>query len=571
MQAGAKGAASRFVPWLWSAALALVILGPALAPGYVLSYDMVWVPDLALGRDALGVGSALPRAVPSDAFVAVLDEVVPGMVLQKVLLVGALVVAGAGAARLVGSRSLAVQVVAATCMVWNPFVAERLGIGHWPVLLGYAVVPWLLLLAGRWDAGARMPVALPLLLVLGSLSASTGLATGAALVAAGARRDVRRWLLLGALLLAANAPWLVAGLAHAADAVSSAAAAEVYATSGEGWLPGPLAALGLGGIWNAQVVPGTRTGFLALVALVAWVGAALLGLRRGGEGMAPATWRAVVTCWVLGYGVAVLGWAAPGLLGWLAASVPGGGVLRDSSRMLALAAPLVAVLVAKGAGVLLDLVREPGARRITAAVLVLVPVLCLPDAGWGLRGQLRAIDYPQDLLSLRDASRSVPPGDLAVLPFSSYRVPEWNRGRPVVNPLPRLLDRDAVVNDELLIDGRTHPGEDPRARAVGEALALPTARGRTDALLGIGVSGVAVEHFEGWDEPDFVGNDVLASELVTVVALEGRAARQEPDAGVQGAMVAAWLAWLLLLAWGAAIAVIHVTSRISVRRRATAG
>ena len=28
----------------WSLALALLMLGPALAPGYTLSYDMVWVP-----------------------------------------------------------------------------------------------------------------------------------------------------------------------------------------------------------------------------------------------------------------------------------------------------------------------------------------------------------------------------------------------------------------------------------------------------------------------------------------------------------------------------------------------
>ncbi|MCD6640036.1 MAG: hypothetical protein LT071_09000 [Nocardioides sp.] len=561
----------RLVPWLWSAALAAVILGPALGPGYVLSYDMVWVPDLGLGRDALGVGSALPRTVPSDAFVAVLDEVVPGMVLQKLVLLAALVVAGAGAARLVGSRSLAVQVVAATCMVWNPFVAERLVIGHWPVLLGYAVVPWLLLLAGRWDVGSRMPVALPLLLVVGSLSASTGLATAVALVAAGARRDVRRWLLLGALLLAANAPWLVAGLAHAAAATSSAAAAEVYATSGEGWLPGPLAALGLGGIWNAQVVPGTRAGFLAVVALVVWVVAAVIGLRRGSAGIAPAAWRAAVTCWVLGYGVAVLGWAVPGVMGWLAASVPGGGVLRDSSRLLALTAPLVVVLVARGAGVVLDLVRDRGSRRVTAAVLVAVPILCLPDAGWGIRGQLRPIDYPQDLLDVRAASRAVPPGDLAVLPFSSYRVPRWNHGHPVVNPLPRLVDRDAVVNDELLIDGRTHPGEDPRARAVGEALALPTARARTEALLRIGVSGVVIEQFEGWDEPAFVGDALLANDLVTVIALEGRAGGQGHDARVEGAMPAAWVAWLVLIAGGATQNVIHVIRRMILRRRATAG
>ena len=48
----------------------VLMLGGALGPGYVLSYDMVWVPDLARDADVWGVGTALPRAVPSDAVVA---------------------------------------------------------------------------------------------------------------------------------------------------------------------------------------------------------------------------------------------------------------------------------------------------------------------------------------------------------------------------------------------------------------------------------------------------------------------------------------------------------------------
>ena len=89
---------------LWALALALLVLGPALGPGFLLVRDMVWVPDLALRADALGLGSGLPRAVPSDAVVAVLDEIVPGMLLQKLVLVLALAAGGVGAARLLDRR-----------------------------------------------------------------------------------------------------------------------------------------------------------------------------------------------------------------------------------------------------------------------------------------------------------------------------------------------------------------------------------------------------------------------------------------------------------------------------------
>ena len=129
--------------------LAVLLLGPALGPGYVLSYDMVWVPDLALRADVLGLGSSLPRAVPSDAVVAVLDEVLPGWLLQKLVLVGLLVAAGLGASRLVPGLPLAGRLTCLTVYQWNAFVVERLVIGHWPVLVGYAVLPWVLVLGRR--------------------------------------------------------------------------------------------------------------------------------------------------------------------------------------------------------------------------------------------------------------------------------------------------------------------------------------------------------------------------------------------------------------------------------------
>src|SRR6478672_164998 len=180
----------RWIPLCWVAVLTVVLLGPALAPGYVLVRDMVWVPDLALRPDTLGLGSALPRAVPSDAVVAALDELVPGMLLQKLTLVGSLVGAGAGAAALVRG-GLVARLVAVSVTVWSPFVAERMAIGHWPVLLGYAAVPWLAV-AGRRAAQGRVPAWMPLVLVVGSLSASAGLVSAAVLLATGLAGGVRR-------------------------------------------------------------------------------------------------------------------------------------------------------------------------------------------------------------------------------------------------------------------------------------------------------------------------------------------------------------------------------------------
>ncbi|MFT4262758.1 MAG: hypothetical protein QM572_05210, partial [Nocardioides sp.] len=269
----------RWWPLAWSVVLGALLLGPALAPGYVLQRDMAWVPDLALGRsDVLGLGSALPRAVPSDAVVAALDELLPGMLLQKLVLLGSLVAAGTGAAALVGTRTTA-RLCATTLAVWNPFVVERLGIGHWPLLLGYGMVPWLAVAGRRIARGDGAPWWLVPALAAGSLSANAGLVCAAVLVvtvaAGGVRRPRVAWVLAAVAIV--NAPWVVAGLAHA-GAAAGAEGYRAFATSSDG-LPAPLAVLTLGGIWNADVVPASRQGPLAWAALLAFAALAAAGAR----------------------------------------------------------------------------------------------------------------------------------------------------------------------------------------------------------------------------------------------------------------------------------------------------
>ena len=55
----------RFLPVGWAVVLAVLLLGPALGPGYVLSYDMVWVPHLGAARrlPRLRDGAAARRPV----------------------------------------------------------------------------------------------------------------------------------------------------------------------------------------------------------------------------------------------------------------------------------------------------------------------------------------------------------------------------------------------------------------------------------------------------------------------------------------------------------------------------
>ena len=80
--------------------LAILILGPALFPGLVIAYDMVWVSEPRWTPFVLGVGTPAPRAVPGDAVVVLVSTILTAGLGQKAVLLGVLVLAGSGAAAL---------------------------------------------------------------------------------------------------------------------------------------------------------------------------------------------------------------------------------------------------------------------------------------------------------------------------------------------------------------------------------------------------------------------------------------------------------------------------------------
>ncbi|MFT4288267.1 hypothetical protein [Nocardioides sp.] len=550
---------TRWLPLLWCAGLTVLLLGPALGPGYVIGHDLVWVPQLDLRPGFLGLGSGLPRAVPSDAVVAVLDDVVPAALLERLMLVGALLLAGTGAARLVGG-GLVGRLAAVSAAVWSPFVVERLWLGHWPVLLAYAVLPWLVV-ATR---ARRLPAWTWGLLLVGSLSANAGLMTGLTLVVCGRGRRLR--LLLA--VAAANAPWLVAGLRHAALARDAGGYA-AFALHGDG-VPAPLAALSLAGIWNAEVVPGSREGVLAWLALAGLLVLAAAGLRpwwsagRTPESVsvaparpqAPGEQRRLAILWAVGYGLAVAGWAAPDALAWLGEHLPGAGVLRDSSRELALCLPAGVAVVAAGAERLAAGARAGAARAAVGVAVALFPVMVLSDASWGIGGVLDPVDYPAEWAQAGAVVRGH--GDVLVLPLSAYRAPAWAGRRPVLDPLPRYLAPDAVSEDALVVDGHEIAGEDPRVRRVQAALAEPTPEERADALAREGIGWVVTER-DVAAAPEVAGEPVHDGPLLSVVRLADPVRRDQSG-------VAVWLAWAAYLLLAVIAAATPVVTMITRRR-----
>jgi hypothetical protein len=317
----------------------------------------------------------------------------------------------------------------------------------------------------------------------------------------------------------------------------------VFALHGEGSVPGPLAALTLGGTWNALTVPDSRTGALGWVALVALVGLAALGARGWWRQSDAAARRALLVCWGVGFGLALLTWVAPGAVGWLAAHVPGAGLVRDGARALVLCAPLLVVLVAHGVQRLLP--RAGLARASIAVGAVLLPVALLPDLAWGVSGRLQPAHYPPAYAAARDALEGLD-GDVLVLPLSSYRAPAWNAEQPVLDPVGRYLTPDYVASDVLVVDDVVLQGEDPRVTEAARALARTSPQARSAALAALGIGAVVTDPTAPQAQrPDLVGDVVLDTPDLGAVVLREQVRPADPPWTDRVLLGAAWASFLL--------------------------
>ena len=527
--------AARAWPALAGLVLGLLALGPGLRRGFLLSYDMVIVPRQPFTAALAGLAGGPPRAVPSDAVVAAASRVLPADVVQKLLLLSIFVLACSGAAALLAREPWFARLAAGVFYAWNPFVAGRLIIGQWALLLGYAGLPWALRAVGTgpvasWRGAGRLGLALLPAIVGGfaAMTISALVVLPAAILARpqGTRQPVRERARAGAtalgVLAVGSLPWLIPSLLRPVYADPAGVAA--FAARADT----PFGSLGsllmLGGMWNAQALPAGYGGWwsvfwLALV-LAAGAGYLAFGVRRH-------RWPGLGVSAVAGLVLACLGVTTPGrdLLRGLGTFWPGFAVLRDGQQFIA---PL-ALAEALGAGLLASWAARPRtsvvtseggdhatseaspaeagpavaeagravaeAGRVTgevghatseagrttyraglaiAVLLALAPVLLLPGLAWGAAGRLRPVWYPYSWLSAaRLIDDSGATGKVLLLPWTAYRRPAWNGGRALLDPWPRLLSRPVIWNDGPRVGDVQMLADDPAARQLNGVIAAP--------------------------------------------------------------------------------------------------
>ena len=554
----ARRRARRWVVPGYALTLTVAVTAPLLAPGYLLHRDAVSTPRSYLSDAALGLGGAAPRAVPQDFLIAVTSTVLDGGFVVKALLLAGLVCAGWGAARLarltLPEAGLPGELVATTLAIWNPYVAERLLQGHWSLLVGYGGLPWVAAAVIRlrqdplgWPGWAAVVfwIALagltPTGLILAAIVALVGIA------APGGGTDRLRSA-VGVLVTAARAalPWLVAASIGGALRSPQSSGVAAFAARAEPAL-GTLGSLaGLGGIWNAEATPYSRTTPFALLATAVLLAVVALGLPTALRRPQAVPLLVLAAASVLLPAAMATG---PGLAAARAVidAVPGLGVIRDGQKWVGLAMPGYALA---GAGAVITL-RRWARPEVTALACAAALIAVLPDLAWGVWGRITPVHYPPGWAAVARIIND-DPGPVAVLPAESMRQFRWAGAAPVLDPLPRWLRADVLSTGDLTVSGVVVPGEGSKAR---ETQRLLLAGAPPEAVSRAGVGWVVVESGTagtmGAAQRTLERLPVAYRDGDLILYRVGGAGSAAPQ-DKRTAMVLAHLVWVVMLAGGAA-------------------
>lgn len=524
-------------PWAVGFLVGLVVLGPGLSGGSLLSLDLLVTPHIPIPNGVFGLGPALSQRVPLFAVLGLGSMVVGGPVATKAFIVVCAASAFAGAARLarrLGPPDVVVgaagQVAAGLLWAAGPYALTRTAVGHINLLWAIAVLPWALPRLCRPAQHLPSTFLASLAMAVGGPGGGT-LGIAIAVLSLLLQPRPRRWARPAVAIGVPHLVW-VAPTAVLLWAGAGVTGAGGFATTAKGVFGWPAVAAG-GGFWRGDFQIGAHGAVGALCGLVL-LGLAAVGGRRSVRFHGVASWQGAAAV-VAGVGLALaVASAVPGVrsvYGWLS-DLPLGAPLRESQRFLALwlvwacpvasvgAASLAASLASRRApstGSAEPELSAPGvvARSRPVAVLVaalpvLLAVVMTAPGWWGVQGHLDPVQYPAGW-ALARAEIARHPGTVVALPWDEYPVLAFAGGRQAFNPVPDYLGGDVISSYDPLFD-RSRPSQEQVDRRAVEvdALARRIRAGQpvSAALADLGVRWVVLVHEDGHERYAALADDL---------------------------------------------------------------
>lgn len=470
--------------------VSLLILGPLLLPGFVLTLDMVFTPRLRLPPD-------VTSSYLLQILLYVLDWLLPADIIQKLLLISILTLTGLGGFRLAqqfGVEEKTALYTAGLFYMVNPYTYARFIAGQYYLLFGYALLPWFVraivrfALQPAWRTALRVVVWATAISIVSIHSVLPALIV-AILVWGGYgwrwRRDRQRLLglvkyslaIVGILVLAASY-WLVpvvTGSGAQAQLIGNFTDddREAFATSGS------TTAARIGNVVRLQGFWAERYGLFVLpqdvwpaamwtLFIVLLLGLVLAGVwtlwrqKRRAELVLLSTIMVIGVLLAAGIGIDELSGRISLLEGY-----------REPHKLAMLTALSYAMLAAISVAAALRLV----ARRkwetvggVSALVALALPFLVTPSYLWAARGQLQAVQYPASWYAVNDKLNADPSTYKSVfLPWHMYMYTNF-AGRLIANPAPKFFDKPMLVSGDPEFGGAAYDKPTLENRRIGQAL-----------------------------------------------------------------------------------------------------
>jgi hypothetical protein len=451
--------------WVQYGVLSLVVMLPLLLPGYILTLDLVFTPHLPWPTE-------ISNTYVFEALLHGLTTVIPGDVVEKILLILVLLLSGVGAHKLftvlfvdIGPKSLYWGAYfAGIFYVINPFVYSRFMAGQYLVLLGYALTPFFVLALIKlikvqgWRSAIWLAVLTSIIIGVSLHHAGILLLVTACIAPAliwaqpsKHKKPTAFGLVAAAGVVLINAYWLLptmfGGSIAQATTNFSSADFQAFATNGQGVIGAISNVLRLQGFWlevrDVYVLPQYIFPVWGVLMLAVWVLVArgAVGVWRYARPLAIA-----LACMCF---VAIILATTP-LVQWAAAYVPFVAGYREPQKFVGLLALGFALFGGVGVALFMDSLARMGKKIVVSLAggfMLVLPILCTPTMLWGFNGQLAPKDYPKDWFAVNEQlanDRSV--SKVLFLPWHQY-INFGFSGRIIANPASKFFTKQTVVGD----------------------------------------------------------------------------------------------------------------------------
>ena len=486
-----KNARAWALPLALYGALALAVMLPMLTPGYILTLDMAFTPELRMPEN-------ISSSYLFHAALHYLNFVLPGDIIQKILLLTVLILSGLGAHFLVrhiqASKNRAGEFaswgafIAGAIYMINPFTYSRFMAGQYAVLLGYALLPFFMRSLLRFFAvptfnrmlavtGWAIVISIVSVHTLGLLAILTTAAVAACAWKHRHNQAAVTYAATGLIIFVlASGYWLlplIGGSSNQGQAVSGFTTSDqqAFQTTG-GDLAGQIGnVLQLQGFWaegrGLYLLPQDQLPGWVFVVLAVWflVGAGLRWIWQR---------RRPTALFISASALAAITLSVTGTDDWHSALAG----FREPHKFIGLLALAYALLAGLGAASLLKWAKRRSEKTfsVLAVALLIIPVLFTPTMFWGFAGQLSAREYPADWHQINNQlNQDTSDFRVLSLPWHLYMSYPF-AGRIIVNPSEQFFDKPVIASNELEFKGASPTFPDADKKLLGQHI-MPTAAG----------------------------------------------------------------------------------------------